>query len=170
MKPKAAPSSSSPITAALPLPPLPPSITSAGRSNCSSKRSSRTSASKPSSAPAPTLCRFRSGPRSSPCSCSSICNCAPASAGACPISPPCCASSCSSTAICSPGSISPFNLRLRWLPSPSRSLFLGQVTWTAEAPTSTHEPLPSARNAPIFFTPAPRFPLIWTAVVSVIRR
>jgi len=26
---------------------------------------------------------------------------------------------------------------------------------TAEAPTSTHEPLPSARNAPIFFTPAP---------------
>jgi hypothetical protein len=47
--------------AALPRPPSPPSTASAGRSNCSSKRSSRACASKPSWAPAPTHCKSRFG-------------------------------------------------------------------------------------------------------------
>ena len=55
----------------------------------------------------------------------------PASVGACPISPPCCASNCSSIAICSPGSINPFNPRPNSLPSPNKSRFPGNPTWTA---------------------------------------
>jgi hypothetical protein len=46
----------------------------------------------------------------------------------------------------------------------------GQATWTAEPPTSTREPPPTVPNAAIFLILAPRFRLIWTAVIFIISR
>ena len=132
-----------------------------------SQRSSRTCALRPSSALAPTPCKFRFGPRSLLCCCSSTCNCAPASAGVYPISLPYCASSCSSIANCGSGSISPSNRRPWSRPPPCRFRFPGQATWTAETPTSTREPIPPPQNAAIYFIPTPRFRLIGTAVDRV---
>ena len=47
---------------------------------------------------------------------------------------------------------------------PSRFHFFGQLTWTAERPTSTPEPMRKPQIAPIFFSPVPRLRRIWTTV------
>ena len=96
-------------------------------------------------------------------------DCSKHSRGACPISPPCCASSCLSTATCSPGSISRSSLR-RCSPPPSSSLLSRPATWTAECQPQPTTNAGEPENAPIFFTPVPRFRPIWTAVGQTIGR